>query len=124
MADPLSDAETLRLDARGNIVELGKKPRSIQEVQGQYMGMIKVKKEFCSILLAVYDSLDPDADYDGKNLPNMYMTSLLQQVIDAGNPLEAVPVHGGCIEVDTTEDLEGYRQMLNTGTLSEHWLPT
>ena len=123
MDDPLSDAETLILDDDDHIVELGKKPKSLEEVQGQYMGLIQVKKELCPTLLATYDGLDRDATFDGKDLPNMYMTSFLQILIDAGHPLKAVPVHGGWIEVDTTEDLEEYRRMLEEGLLRKHWNP-
>ena len=124
MEDPLRDAETLKLDDQQHIIELGKKPNSLDEVEGQYMGLIQVKKELCSTLLSIYDGLDPAATYDGKDLPNMYMTSLLQKIIDAGHPLKAVPVHGGWIEVDTTEDLEEYRRMLEEGLLRQHWIPS
>ena len=37
----LEDAETLKLDADQNIVEVGKQPKSLNEIQGQYMGLIK-----------------------------------------------------------------------------------
>ena len=35
MEDPLKDAETLKMDANCNIVELGKKPSSYGEIEGQ-----------------------------------------------------------------------------------------
>ena len=123
MEDPLLDAETLKLDRAGNILELGKKPKSLAEVQGQYMGLIKVDRGMCRVVLSVYDGLDPDERYDGKDLPNMYMTSFLQQMIDAGHPLRAVPVPGGWLEVDTREDLDEYRRMLDLGLLRDHWDP-
>ena len=37
MEDPLADAETLKLGEDGSIVELGKKPTSYDEIQGQYV---------------------------------------------------------------------------------------
>ena len=58
------------------------------------MGLTKIKKEFCSTVLSIYDSLDSAAKYDGHDFPNMYMTSLLQEIIDAGYSLKAVPVRG------------------------------
>ena len=36
--DPLSDAETFRLDAAGNLLEIGGKTTDIGEIEGQYMG--------------------------------------------------------------------------------------
>ena len=75
------------------------------------MGLIKVRADFASQLLALYDGLDPVATYDGKDLPNMYMTSFLQHAIDSGHPLTAVVVEGGWFEVDTVEDLATYEGM-------------
>ncbi len=109
--DPLDDAETLKLDDAGNIIELGKKADSYDDIEGQYMGLIKVRADFASQLLALYDGLDPVATYDGKDLPNMYMTSFLQHAIDSGHPLTAVVVEGGWFEVDTVEDLATYEGM-------------
>ncbi len=123
MDDPLADAETLKLDAHGHIVELGKKPRSLDDVHGQYMGLIRFDASFCREVLAFYDGLDPDARYDGKDLPNMYMTSLLQGLVDAGHPLSAVCVHGGWIEVDSVEDLALYEGLAAEGKLSDFWSP-
>src|SRR5690606_27319299 len=37
MEDPLSDAETLKLADGNRVIELGKKPQSLDEIQGQYM---------------------------------------------------------------------------------------
>src|ERR1700733_14172244 len=36
--DPLSDAETFRLDEAGNLLEIGGKTKDIVEIEGQYMG--------------------------------------------------------------------------------------
>ena len=116
--DPLADAETLRLDASGSILELGGKPRSLSEIEGQYMGLVKVRADFAPELVRVWESLDPEASYDGRDRANMYMTSFLQHLIDHGCPLQAVPVAGGWLEVDTTGDLALYEGMLGDGSLS------
>jgi choline kinase len=116
--DPLADAETLRLDERGNVIELGKKPESLDEIEGQYMGLIKVGAQAAPELVGIYEALDPDARYDGKDVPNMYMTSFLQHLVDLGRPLRAVPVEGGWLEVDTVEDLDHYNGMARDGSLA------
>jgi choline kinase len=123
LSDPLADAETLRLDADGHILELGRKPRSLADIEGQYMGLIRFSAAFAPTAVAFYEALDPCAMYDGKDLPNMYMTSFLQALVDAGHPLQAIPVHGGWLEVDSRDDLEGYRQMLAEGRLETFWSP-
>lgn len=110
MEDPLADAETLKLNDRGQIVELGKKPRHLDDIQGQYMGLIRWRPEATRKIKAFYDELDRSASYDGKDFDNMYMTSFLQQIIDGLMPAKAVPVDGGWVEVDSLEDLKAYER--------------
>lgn len=105
MDDPLGDAETLRLDAQGQIVELGKKARSYDEIEGQYIGLLKVAASAWPRLRAFYHGLDRAATYDGKRFEQMYMTSFIQAVIDRLLPVAAVPIHGGWLEVDAPSDL-------------------
>ncbi len=115
--DPLIDAETLLVDDDGNIIELGKKPASLQQIEGQYMGLIKVRADHVNAFVEHYDSLDRDAVYDGKDFRNLYMTSFLQSLIDSGHPIQAVRVAGGWLEVDTTGDLALYERLNAEGQL-------
>jgi choline kinase len=117
MEDPLSDAESLRLDGEGNVVELGKKPDSYSDIEGQYMGLILFRAQEAGRVAEIYDGLDRSRSYDGKDLPNMYMTSFLQHWIDCVSPIRAVAIRGGWLEVDTTEDLEIYEKMDERGEL-------
>ena len=41
--NPLDDAETLKLDDDGYIREIGRKTDNINEIEGQYIGLIKIK---------------------------------------------------------------------------------
>jgi choline kinase len=120
MADPLADAETLRLDADGNVIELGHKATSYADIEGQYMGLIGVRRAIAPKLVAVYRSLDPAARYDGRDRANMYMTSFLQHLIDEVTPVRAVQVDGGWLEVDTISDLDTYEALESTGRLREY----
>jgi choline kinase len=106
MDDPLEDAETLRIDEQGHILELGKKARSYDDIQGQYIGLLKVSASAWPKLRAFYASLDRAGDYDGKDFDNMYMTSFVQAVIDRLMPVTAVPIFGGWLEIDVPSDLE------------------
>lgn len=118
MADPLADAETLKLDGGGRILELGKKPASLDEIQGQYMGLVKVAASLAPRLVETWDRLGREAA-DPKKHENMYMTDFLQYLADHVAPLMAVPVRGGWIEVDSREDLELYRSRFDEGRLDE-----
>ncbi len=116
-ADPLLDAETLKLDPSGLVTELGKKPRTIEEIQGQYTGLIKIHADRIKAFMDFYQKMDRNALYEGKDFSNMYMTSFLQALIDSGWKMRAVMVENGWLEVDSVEDLNTYEQLAKTGQL-------
>lgn len=103
--DPLSDAETLILDDDGFIKELGKKPKSLDEIQGQYIGLFKWSEAGCRAARELYHSLDREILYDGKPFERMFMTSFLQEMINRKMPARAVMVAGGWLEIDAPADL-------------------
>jgi len=105
MDNPLDDAETLKLNGNGCILELGKKPKSYDEIQGQYIGLIKMRKSILPKIKELYESLDRKAQYDGKDFDNMFMTSFIQLIIDQLNSVKAVFIQGGWVEIDTLDDL-------------------
>jgi L-glutamine-phosphate cytidylyltransferase len=121
MEDPLKDAETLKLDSAGLVRELGKKPISYEEIEGQYIGLIKVRSDHVKKLDIIHSSMDPKAFYDGKDYWNMYMTSFIQHLIDLGVAVRACPINNGWLEVDTLQDLEIYHKMLEEGTLASYY---
>ena len=75
MENPLEDAETLKIDKNGNIKELGKKPSNFDDIEGQYIGLIKVKQGILNHFKEFYKNLDKNTTYDGKDYENMFMTS-------------------------------------------------
>ena len=106
MEDPLQDAETLKMDSEGHIVELGKKPSSYREIEAQYIGLMKFSSAVLPEIISLYDSLDSELLYDGKSKREMYMTTFLEEISRNIAPLKAVPIHNGWMEVDTPSDLE------------------
>ena len=110
MENPLDDAETMKIDSNGNIVELGKKPKSYDEIQGQYIGLTKISASVIDEMVRFYRNLDQSVLYDGKNFDNMFMTSFLQRMIDNNMPIKAAMISGGWFEVDSNEDLDYYTQ--------------
>ena len=105
MEDPLQDAETLKLDENGYIVEIGKKPSGYGEIQGQYIGLIKISKSAVQKVIRHYDCLDRKKLYDGQSFSKMYMTSFIQSLIDSGMRVSAIAIEGGWAEIDTVDDL-------------------
>jgi L-glutamine-phosphate cytidylyltransferase len=118
MENVLEDAETLKLTDEGFISEIGKKPKSIDDIQGQYIGLIKVAKDFAPSFFQLYDELrGKDQLFDGKDHDNMYMTTYLQLLINQGINTKATLIQNGWLEVDTTQDLSIYEDLLRKGVL-------
>ncbi|MBI2339376.1 MAG: phosphocholine cytidylyltransferase family protein [Deltaproteobacteria bacterium] len=104
--DPLKDAETLKLNRQGYILEIGKKPATYQEIQGQYIGLLKIRRSITNRIRALYRRMDRDRLYDGARFDQMYMTTFIQHLIHLSVPVKAVPISGGWREIDTPEDLK------------------
>jgi choline kinase len=117
----LNDAETLKYGKHGQIVELGKKPTSLDDINGQYTGLIKIQAQKVADLVSFYDQLDRSSHYDGHTFEQMYMTSFLQLLIDAGWMVMPAHVSHGWLEVDTVEDLKLYEQLYMEEKLDALW---
>ena len=118
--DPLDDAESLLLRDGDYIAEIGRKPRSYDQIQGQYIGLTKIRGDYVRKFIETWQSMDREALYDGQSFDNMYMTSFLQHVIDTGAPIRAAFIQNGWLEIDTTEDLALYEELHNRNELTEY----
>jgi choline kinase len=104
--DPLSDAETFRLGPGGRLLEIGRKPRSLNEIQGQYMGLLRFTPAAWSEVERIRNGLTDD------ERDRMHMTGTLQRVIDADRlPVIGIPFSGLWGEVDSPEDLASYQNV-------------
>ena len=117
LEDPLSDAESFIVNADGYIEELGRKAADITLVQGQYMGLFTCNHEESLAMPALYESLDDSFLLEGRPKHKAFMTAWLQYRIDAGAKAKAIPIDGGWLEVDTTDDLEQYEEWSSRGIL-------
>lgn len=103
-SDPLVDAETFRLSADNILEEIGKTPETLEEVQGQYMGLLKFTPEGWAETLRIRSDLKPE------ELDKMHMTETLQMVIEVGCVnITAVPYFDKWGEVDSEVDLQAYK---------------
>lgn len=102
-SDPLIDAETFRITTENTVAEIGNKPLSLKEVQGQYMGLLRFTPDGWREIEHIRATLTPE-DRD-----KMHMTGTLQKVIEAGRiKIAAVPYSGKWGEVDAVDDLRLY----------------
>lgn len=106
MSNPLEDAETFKLNNNNSIKELGKKPNSYNEVNGQYIGLIKLRASKVRQFVAVRKELEKSEQCDQRDFDNMYMTSYLQYLIDLGWDIKGIPIQNGWAEIDCVTDIE------------------
>ena len=124
--EPLKDAETLILDKDGNIEEIGQKPKSIEEIQGQYIGLMRFNKNGINLIKEFYDDAKKEFDSSKKNPLNekiafeqSYMTDFLQAIIKKGHKIKGIPINKGWLELDTYNDYEIYSDMYKKDTLKK-----
>jgi choline kinase len=102
--DPLIDAETFRLGPDGTLLEIGRKPKSLDEVQGQYMGLLRMTPEGWGEIERIRSTLAQE------QCDRMHMTGTLQMVIDEHRvAIKAVAYRDGWGEVDSPDDLAVYQ---------------
>jgi choline kinase len=111
-ADPLADAETFRMNAAGELIEIGGKTTRIEEIEGQYMGLLKFTPAAWSTVEALLGTLDP-AIRD-----RLDMTGLLRRLL-AGKeiPIGTFGTDGQWGEIDNPEDVALYKELIGEGEL-------
>ncbi len=103
--DPLLDAETFRLNPDGTLAEIGNKPQTIAEIEGQYMGLLRITPVAWAEIQRLRSALP------GEVRDRMHMTGTLQRVIEAGYlPVNAIAYRDRWGEVDSADDLAAYLQ--------------
>lgn len=109
--NPLDDAETLMFDNEDYLTEIGQKTTELSKVQSQYIGLMRfkgngLKNILCLSAEAEKRSKNGEALWrTTRNYSKMYMTDLLQGLIDEGNKLKAVHIQRGWFEIDDFNDL-------------------
>jgi len=117
--DPLDDAETLKLRADGTISEIGQKPKSLSEIEGQYMGLMKFSVKGIKQIKEIFHTAVESGELLGKSVESAYMTDLLQAVIDLKFPVHSVLIDKYWIEVDTVSDLHSENTRIRIDKLEE-----
>lgn len=118
------DTESLSLDERGNIKELGLENPNIEDIDARYIGLIKFSKSGINYVLSILEEaykhfLDKPWQQSGKTVKKAYMTDLLNAVIESGRDVKAEIFHNGWIEFDTNEDYENAMKWTEEDSLSD-----
>jgi len=110
-AEPLSDAETFRADSTGRLVEIGGKARIVEEIAGQYMGLLRIAPAAWQAIEELLDRLDRQVR------DRLDMTRLLQRLLERRFPIATIAADGQWGEVDSASDLALYEGMIRDGLL-------
>ena len=110
-ADPLSDAESFQIDASGAITDIGRRVKSLSEINGQYMGLLLMTPATMGWLSELHTQ-NPEA------IRKLAMTDLLRHFISEGRRVAGVPATGGWCEVDTPDDLRVAEGLVATGRIA------
>ncbi|WP_433928203.1 NTP transferase domain-containing protein [Sorangium cellulosum] len=105
---PETDAEKLRADGAGRVVEISRRipPES---ATGEFIGVMKLSARGASEFLAAFDAAraafsERPEFREGRTFRRAYLIDLLQSMIESGAALHEVDTHGGYMEIDTLED--------------------
>lgn len=110
--NPLDDAETLMFDNESFLTEIGQKTADLSKVQSQYIGLMRFKGNGLKAVLDISVEAKKRSEAGiplwrtERNYSKMYMTDLLQGLIDEEHKLRAVHIRRGWFEIDDAEDLK------------------
>ena len=109
MDDYINDIESLRFH-KDNILEIGKAVTNIKDVQGQYIGAIRIKRSKLIELLHNYQRIISNLNDVNlvKYFKNIYMTEFIQNYINSGGRVNPFFIKGGWLEVDSISDIHAY----------------
>ena len=101
--NPLLDAETFKLNENSSVTEIGKRPKSFKDIQGQFMGLLKFTPKGWSTIQELRKELFPT------ERDQIDMTSALNKIIDSKKiEIIGVKYEKSWGEVDTESDLSIY----------------
>ncbi|KYF49474.1 nucleotidyl transferase [Sorangium cellulosum] len=105
---PETDAEKLRADASGRVVEISRRIPP-EAATGEFIGVMKLSAAGASRFLSAFDAAraafaERPEFREGRTFRRAYLIDLLAQMIESGAALHKVDTHGGYMEIDTLED--------------------
>jgi L-glutamine-phosphate cytidylyltransferase len=109
--DPLSDAESFRIDDRGVLQEIGGKVSKIGDIEGQFLGLLRFTP---SSMFWVGNMIDKNPELAA----SLDMTSMLARLLADGLEIHGVPIKGKWCEIDTQSDLRVATRLLQANKLT------
>ncbi|RLB65490.1 MAG: phosphocholine cytidylyltransferase family protein [Deltaproteobacteria bacterium] len=104
---PENDAEKLRAEG-DRIIELSRHIPADQ-ASGEFIGVMRLTAAGAARFVDAFDQAaevysNQPVFRDGRSFQKAYLIDLLQHMIESGESLHCLSMHGGYMEIDTTED--------------------
>lgn len=120
---PLDEGEVADLMPDGSIARVGKRALPPADAIGEFIGLAKLGARGVATVARSLDALAhryagrEDAPFQrAAAYRNAYLTDLWQELIDGGLRLDPVLIEGGWREIDTGQDLERARGLVDSST--------
>lgn len=101
-ADPLSDAESLRI-LNGRITNIGQRPSALHDIDGQFMGLLRANSSGWERITRWLR--DYEREFGSAAVDRLDTTGLLHRLVDAGETILCTDVEGGWVEIDSATDI-------------------
>ncbi len=111
--DPRNDAEGFEAKD-GYLVSIGDRPEDLDDVRGQYMGLLRISPRGWQEIEGYLSTLD------GARRDCLDMTGLLAALLDKGVGIETIAITGKWCEVDSADDLTLYRHRISEAAAWSH----
>jgi L-glutamine-phosphate cytidylyltransferase len=118
---PLDEGEVADLMPDGTVARVGKRALPPADAAGEFIGLAKLGERGVATVARALDDLA--RRFDGRDhepfqraatYRNAYLTDLWQDLVDRGIPLDPVFIAGSWREIDTEQDLERARQLVDS----------
>lgn len=109
----LDDAETFIADESGRVTEIGNKTDTLDDIQGQFMGLFKITTAGWAVIKEHLSSLC------SQDVDKLDMTGLLRALIQKEETVCSTPCEGIWGEVDTPSDQELYERIFSCEEMRE-----
>ena len=107
-ADPLSDAESFKVNSDFEVIKIGSQEKISSEIMGQYMGLLSFSPNGWNSFKDVWNSKNEEDKLA------FSITEILQELILKGNPkIKGIPYSEIWGEVDIKEDLILYEKLIS-----------
>jgi len=102
---PVEQADKVKINKRNNITKIGKKLK-IEETSGEFLGIFKVSKNGCKVILENYKNYKKN-----KNTANKQIHDFFKFLINKGIHISSLTVQGKYMEIDTYNDYKLAKRM-------------